>query len=137
MGTPGSGDWRMTNPDPLMRGVMPIAPSVRIASRPLAPRKSGMSAGASAACGCAGSDVTRKKPAPDIFLKAAEKAGIEPHYALVIEDALSGVKAAKAAGALCAAVTTSFDAERLREAGADFVCDDLTNIAEKLLCGRE
>lgn len=77
-----------------------------------------------------GSDVTRKKPFPDIFLKAAEKAGVKPENAVVIEDAVSGVCAAKAAGAKCVAVTTSFPKEKLLEAGADFVTDDLAEAPE-------
>lgn len=72
-----------------------------------------------------GDEVTEKKPAPDIFLKAAAKCGIDPADCLVFEDAISGVKAAKAAGMTACAVTTSFSAEELYEAGADFVCDDL------------
>lgn len=72
-----------------------------------------------------GSDVARKKPAPDIFLKAAEKAGGEPSRSLVIEDAVSGVMAAKAAGMTALGVTTSFDRQTLLEAGADRVTDDL------------
>ena len=73
-----------------------------------------------------GSDVTRKKPAPDIFLCAAEKAGFDPRDALVVEDALSGIEAAKAAGMRALGVTTSFDADALQGAGADFVLDDLS-----------
>lgn len=73
-----------------------------------------------------GSDVTRKKPAPDIFLKAAEKAGAEPADSLVVEDAVSGVMAAKAAGMTAVAVTTSFDKQTLLEAGADLAVDDLS-----------
>lgn len=72
-----------------------------------------------------GSDVEKKKPAPDIFLKAAEKCGKDPSDCLVFEDAISGVKAAKAAGMFAVAVTTSFSEKELYDAGADFVCDDL------------
>ncbi len=43
-------------------------------------------------------DVERAKPAPDIFLLAAERLGVPPQKCVVIEDAPSGVKAAKAAG---------------------------------------
>ncbi len=69
--------------------------------------------------------VERKKPAPDIFLKAAEDCDIDPSRCLVFEDAVSGVMAAKAAGMTAAAVTTSFSREKLTEAGADLVVDDL------------
>ena len=42
--------------------------------------------------------VARGKPAPDLFLYAAERMQVDPHRALVIEDSVSGVKAGKAAG---------------------------------------
>jgi HAD superfamily hydrolase (TIGR01509 family) len=42
--------------------------------------------------------VERSKPAPDLFLYAAERMQADPHRTLVIEDSSSGVRAAKAAG---------------------------------------
>ncbi len=63
-----------------------------------------------------GEDVERKKPFPDIYLLAAQRVRELPENCLVVEDAVSGVKAAKAAGARCLAVTTSFPAEKLTEA---------------------
>ena len=42
--------------------------------------------------------VEHGKPAPDVFLLAAEKMGYKPSECLVIEDSVPGVKAAKAAG---------------------------------------
>ncbi|MBE6622539.1 MAG: HAD family hydrolase [Ruminococcaceae bacterium] len=72
-----------------------------------------------------GSDVTRKKPAPDIFLKAAERIGLDPKDCIVAEDAVAGVQAAKAAGMTAIAVTTSFSPEALADAGADRITDDL------------
>jgi HAD superfamily hydrolase (TIGR01509 family) len=72
-----------------------------------------------------GSDVKNKKPDPEIFLRAAEAAGIPPANALVIEDAVSGVQAAKAAGMTCIGVTTSFSRRVLLDAGADYVIDKL------------
>lgn len=43
-------------------------------------------------------DVVRGKPAPDLFLLAAERMGVEPSRCLVFEDALPGFEAARAAG---------------------------------------
>lgn len=77
-----------------------------------------------------GIDVERKKPAPDIFIMAAKKAGYSPDECVVVEDALSGVTAGKAAGMTTVAVTTSFPSEKLTDAGADFVTDDLSVLPE-------
>ncbi len=63
-----------------------------------------------------GEQVTHKKPAPDIFLFAAQRLGIEPSACTVMEDAINGIQAAKAAGMRCVAVATTFPAERLQEA---------------------
>ncbi len=45
-----------------------------------------------------GNDVSRSKPEPDLFLLAAERLGVRPHHCLVIEDAPSGIEAARRAG---------------------------------------
>lgn len=71
-------------------------------------------------------DVKLKKPAPDIFLAAAQKLDIRPAECVVVEDAVNGVQAAKAAGMRCIAVTTSFPAERLQ--GADIVREDISQV---------
>jgi beta-phosphoglucomutase len=78
-----------------------------------------------------GLDIERKKPSPDIFLKAAENLGIDASECLVIEDAVSGVKAGKAAGAKVLALTTSFPAEEL--AGADWIASLLTEVGDEVL----
>ena len=75
-----------------------------------------------------GADVERVKPAPDIFIKASALCGVDPKNALVCEDAISGVRAAKAAGMTAVAVTTSFDRAALIDAGADYVFDDLRDM---------
>jgi len=49
-----------------------------------------------------GTDITRSKPNPEVFLKAAEFLGIEPKSCLVVEDAVAGLAAAGAAGMDCA-----------------------------------
>jgi beta-phosphoglucomutase-like phosphatase (HAD superfamily) len=43
-------------------------------------------------------DVKRSKPAPDLFLLAAERMGVAPEKCLVFEDSLLGIQAAKTAG---------------------------------------
>jgi HAD superfamily hydrolase (TIGR01509 family) len=45
-----------------------------------------------------GEEVEHGKPAPDIYLKAAEKIGVLPQYCLAVEDSTAGVLSAKAAG---------------------------------------
>jgi len=73
-----------------------------------------------------GLDVERRKPHPDIFLKAAELIGVEPRACWVVEDAIAGVQAAKAAGMRCLALLTSFPEAELRAAGADAFAKDLS-----------
>jgi beta-phosphoglucomutase len=78
-----------------------------------------------------GLEVKRKKPFPDIYLKAAESIGLKPVECLVVEDAVSGVKAAISAGCRCLAVTTSFNATDLKK--ADWVCDSLLTVPDEVL----
>lgn len=49
-------------------------------------------------------DVEHAKPAPDLYLLACERLGVEPADALALEDSSSGITAAKAAGLVCIAV---------------------------------
>ena len=62
-----------------------------------------------------GSDVARKKPFPDIYLEGARRIGMEPKDCLVIEDAVSGINAAHAAGMDAVGVPTTFSKEELME----------------------
>jgi len=78
-----------------------------------------------------GEDVEHKKPAPDIFLLAAKRIALDPTHCLVIEDAINGVAAAKAAGARCLAVTSCFPKERLAQ--ADWVSSDLAHVPAQVL----
>ena len=68
-----------------------------------------------------GEDIPRRKPYPDIFIEAARRLDVPPGACCVIEDAVHGVEAAKAADMRCVAVTTSFPADALAAAGADLV----------------
>ena len=77
-----------------------------------------------------GLDIEHKKPAPDIFLKAAEELGVHASDCLVIEDAVSGVAAGKAAGSRVLALTTSFSAEEL--SAADWIAASLSEAGEEI-----
>lgn len=75
-----------------------------------------------------GEDVSRPKPAPDIFLAAAEKIHTSPNQCLVIEDTDHGVRGALAAGMKCIAFTTTLDLETLKKSGPDAIVKDYTEI---------
>lgn len=82
-----------------------------------------------------GLEVERKKPFPDIYLEAARRLGVDPSACLVVEDAINGVQAAKAAGCLCLGLSTSFPESELRAAGADFFAANLAG-ADWSMLGR-
>ena len=66
------------------------------------------------------------KPAPDLFLAAAEELGVRPDKAVVVEDALSGVAAGRAGGfGLVVGVDRGAGREALAANGADVVVSDL------------
>ncbi len=66
------------------------------------------------------------KPAPDIFVTAAERVGIDPAASLVVEDAYAGVAAGRAGGfGVVLGVARNGDRQGLRDRGADLVVEDL------------
>jgi beta-phosphoglucomutase len=73
-----------------------------------------------------GDRLARGKPAPDVFLLAAERLGVAPAGCVVIEDAPAGIAAAQAAGMRCLAVTNSHPAATL--ADANRVVDSLADV---------
>jgi beta-phosphoglucomutase len=73
-----------------------------------------------------GEDVTNGKPAPDTFLKAAEKLSLGPESCVVVEDAVQGVEAGKAAGMPVVAVTTTRSRTDLHK--ADIIVDSLAQL---------
>jgi beta-phosphoglucomutase len=72
--------------------------------------------------------VQRGKPAPDIFLRAAEQLGVPAAACVVVEDAPSGIRAALAAGMRTIAVCTNHGADELHGVGAHTVLPDLASI---------
>jgi trehalose 6-phosphate phosphatase len=66
------------------------------------------------------------KPAPDTYLEAARRLGVDPARACVIEDAIAGVEAGKAGNfGLVVGVCRGDQPELLEKCGADFVVSDL------------
>lgn len=63
-----------------------------------------------------GSDITKGKPHPQIFLLAAGKMRVKPKNCVVFEDAILGVRAAKRAKMLCVGIDRYNDPKRLKEA---------------------
>ena len=73
-----------------------------------------------------GESVEHKKPAPDIFLAAARTLELPPSECVVIEDAVTGVHAAKSAGMRCIAVAHTLPAENLQM--ADVVREKIADV---------
>ena len=74
-----------------------------------------------------GDEVPRKKPAPDLFIRALQKENLNPRSVIVIEDAPSGVEAAKAAGARVIALKTEW-ATRTQLSRADEIVDNFQKL---------
>jgi beta-phosphoglucomutase len=71
----------------------------------------------------------RGKPHPEIFLTAASELGVEPAAAFVIEDAVSGIQAAKAGAFAALGVARHDDEDLLAQANADIVVATLDDVA--------
>ncbi|HEV8652232.1 MAG TPA: HAD-IA family hydrolase [Actinomycetes bacterium] len=76
-----------------------------------------------------GRDFPRGKPDPTIFLTAAEELGVRPSTCFVVEDASSGIQAAKAATMAALGVARLGDEELLAKAGADLVVTTLDDVS--------
>lgn len=82
-----------------------------------------------------GRDFAQGKPHPEIFLTAAEEAGVSPDEAFVVEDAVNGVQAAKAGNMQALGLARADDEELLAEANADLVVTSLDQVSLEALAG--
>ncbi|SBT19083.1 6-phosphogluconate phosphatase [Marinomonas gallaica] len=73
-------------------------------------------------------DVDQGKPAPDLYLAAANALQVSPEHCIVIEDSLAGIRAGKAAGATVLAYSDVLPAEAQIEAGASATFDSMAEL---------
>jgi beta-phosphoglucomutase len=73
-----------------------------------------------------GDEIKNGKPHPDPFLVARDKLGLKSETCVVVENAPLGIKAAKTAGMVCLAITTTLGAEDLQE--ADYIVNEIQEI---------
>jgi beta-phosphoglucomutase len=77
-------------------------------------------------------DTARYKPDPEPYLKAMAMLGVAASDTLVIEDSPNGIRSAKSANCTVAAITTTFEPNELRLAGADMVVASFTELERAL-----
>lgn len=82
-----------------------------------------------------GDDVSAGKPDPSIYRLAAARLQEVPAHLVAIEDAVSGVKAARSAGLRCAAIAHNGRANSLRQAGANPIVEDFRSLSLMKLQG--
>jgi beta-phosphoglucomutase-like phosphatase (HAD superfamily) len=75
-----------------------------------------------------GRDFAQGKPHPEIFLTGAAELGVPPETCFVVEDAVTGVQAAKAGGMAALGLARADDAELLAGAGPDLVVTSLDDV---------
>jgi beta-phosphoglucomutase-like phosphatase (HAD superfamily) len=75
-----------------------------------------------------GRDFAHGKPDPEMFVAAAGELHVEPDDAIVLEDAVSGVQAAKAGGMAAIGIARADDAHLLASAGPDIVVTSLDDV---------
>lgn len=73
-------------------------------------------------------DVSQAKPSPEIFATAVRRLEAIPAECLVIEDAVAGIQAAKAAGTLACGIPYTCSAAQLQKAGADLIIERLQDL---------
>jgi len=81
-------------------------------------------------------DVNNAKPDPEIYLKMLEKLKVDKKEAIIIEDSVSGIKAALAAGIIVFAVTNSLTKDKVNNSGiidSAFIINDRRGLSKKVL----
>ena len=130
---------------PLIRGARELVEQLRDAGVPIAVASSSHRIWVDAALSgaglreyfeqtTAGDEVSMGKPSPEIYLKAAEKLGLDPSECIAIEDAPAGVESARAAGMKVVLVRSELTNEF--DLASDWQVNDLTEFKLTWLSGR-
>lgn len=130
---------------PLIRGARELVVQLRDAGVPIAVASSSHRIWVDAALSgaglreyfdqtTAGDEVSMGKPSPEIYLKAAEKLGLDPSVCIAVEDAPAGVESARAAGMKVVLVRSELTNEL--DLASDWQVDDLTEFKLTWLSGR-
>jgi HAD superfamily hydrolase (TIGR01509 family) len=129
---------RMVRENPIVRGARAVLEALS-RRRKLALASSGSAASVNAFLDCNGlrsffecvlhsDDIANAKPSPEIFLTAFHRLGFAARKCLVVEDAVAGIQAAKAAGGVACGIPTTCAVNDLEQAGADFIIDRLEDL---------
>jgi beta-phosphoglucomutase len=73
-------------------------------------------------------DIVSAKPSPEIFLAAFHRLGVAPEKCGVVEDAVAGIQAGRAAGGVVFGIPSTCTACDLEQAGADFIIESLEDL---------
>ena len=79
-----------------------------------------------------GAEMENGKPAPDVFLLAAKRLGVDPKDCLILEDSKAGIKAGKASGAMVFMVPDMYTVDKECEDTADRILTNLGEVIEIL-----
>ena len=80
-------------------------------------------------------EVARGKPAPDVYLEAARRLGVDPQLCAAVEDSHNGIRSAKAAGMTCVAIPNPSFPPGDAVAEADLVLGTLEELTPELWAG--
>ncbi len=81
-----------------------------------------------------GDMVRRGKPAPDVFLLAAELLSLPPQDCLVIEDSFAGIEAARSAGMKVVAMATTYPKEKIALTNPDLLIETFPELTIPVIC---
>lgn len=85
-------------------------------------------------CIISGAELPESKPHPAVYLLCAQKLGVQPQACVVVEDATSGIMAAKAAGMKCIAFD-NINSGKQDLAEADIIVDSMTKVNAEMVQG--